>query len=91
MPTPMDALLGLVVLALGTLGWSIAFLITDSKKRLIAYSLAGLMSALGLFYYVSSEMRSFEMRRRVATLQRQQQINLNEIQQRLQQVQDNKK
>ena len=87
MPTSMDAMLGLVVVALGVLSWIVSFGLTDAKKRALAYGLAGLITLVGGFYYVSSEMRGFEMRRRLAQLQRQQDINLSEIQQRLQKVQ----
>lgn len=89
MPTPMDAMLGLVVFALGVLGWIISLTLTDAKKRVWAYGLSGLITLIGGYYYVSSEMRSFEMRRRLAQLQRQQDVNLSEIQQRLQKVQEN--
>ena len=83
MPTPMDAMLGLVVTAIGLMTVVIAFLIADGKKRNIAYMLAGVVTAVGLYYYVASEMRGIQMRRRLSTLQQQQQVNLEEIQKRL--------
>lgn len=83
MPTPMDAMLGLVVTAIGLLILVIAFSIADSKKKVISYAIAGIVTVAGLSYYVSSEIRGFEMRRRIANIQRQQQVNLEEIQKRL--------
>lgn len=92
MPTPMDAMLGLVVIALGLLSFVVSFLVTDQKKQMIAYGLAGFVTLVGLYYYVGSELRGFQMRRRIANIQRQQQVNLEEIQKRLkdQQVQQGK-
>ena len=87
MPTPMDAMLGLVVAAIGLLTLVIAFSIADDKKRAVAYVIAGIMTALGLYYYTSSEMRGFMMRRRIAEIQKQQQVNLEEIQKRLKETQ----
>ncbi len=83
MPTPMDAMLGLVTLAVGLLILVTSFLIVDSKKRLVSYVLSGLVVLLGGYYYVSSEVRVFQMRSRIASIQRQQQVNLEEIQKRL--------
>lgn len=84
MPTPMDAMLGLVVAAIGLLTLVISFSIAETRKRVAGYGLAGLVTVVGLFYYVSAEVRGFEMRRRIANIQRQQQVNLDEIQRRLQ-------
>ena len=84
MPTPMDAMLGLVVSAIGLLILVIGFSIQESKKRWMSYGISSLVIVLGFYYYVSSEMRSFEMRKRISNLQRQQQTNLDEIQKRLQ-------
>ena len=87
MPTPMDAMLGLVVAAVGLLTFVIALSMGDPKKQKIAYGISIIITVLGLFYYVSAEMRGFQMRRRIANLQRQQQVNLEEIQKRLQETQ----
>ncbi len=83
MPTPMDAMLGLVVASIGLLTMVIAFSLTDSGKKTISYGIAGVITLLGFYYYVSSEVRGFQMRRRIADIQRQQQVNLDEIQRRL--------
>ena len=72
MPTPMDAMLGLVIAAIGLMTFVIAFNIPESSKRLVSYGIAGLVTTIGFFYYANSEMRGFQMRRRI-----------NEIQQRL--------
>ena len=87
MPTPMDAMLGLVVTAIGVLTVVVAFLITEAQKRVLSYVLAGIVTASGLFYFVSAEIRGFQMRSRIANIQRQQQINLDEIQKRLKETQ----
>ena len=87
MPTPMDAMLGLVVAAIGLMTFVIAFSVTDAQKRTISYLLAGLVSFFGLYYYVGSELRGYQMRARIASLQRQQQVNLQEIQKRLHEAQ----
>ncbi len=91
MPTPMDAMLGLVVLAIGFLMIIAAFQIADSKKRVISYALSGLVSLAGCYYFVSSEFRVIQMRRRIANIQRQQQVNLDEIQKRLRETQTQEK
>ena len=87
MPTPMDAMLGLVLTAIGLLTVVTAFLISDTKKRMISYVLAGVMAVAGLYYYMSSGIRGFQMRRRISNIQRQQQVNLDEIQKRLRETQ----
>lgn len=84
MPTPMDAMLGLVVAAIGLLTMVVAFGLSDAQKKTISYVLSGIVIVAGLYYYVSSELRGFQMRRRIANIQRQQQVNLDEIQKRLQ-------
>lgn len=88
MPTPMDAMLGLLTLAVGLLILVTSFLIADSKKRLISYVLSGVVVLLGGFYYVSSEVRVFQMRRRISNIQKQQQVNLEEIQKRLRETKE---
>ena len=87
MPTPMDSLLGLVIAAIGLMTLVIAFSQTDPGKRLISYGLAGLVTLTGLVYYVSSEMRGFQMRRRISEIQQRQQVNMDEIQKRLRETQ----
>ena len=87
MPTPMDAMLGLVVTAIGLLTLVIAFTLADGQKKIISYVIAGVVSLMGTYYYASSQIRGFEMRRRIENIQRQQQVNLEEIQKRLKQTQ----
>ncbi len=84
MPTPMDAMLGLVVTAIGLMTLVIAFGLTDAQKKMISYAISGIVIVAGLFYYVSSELRGFQMRRRISNIQRQQQVNLEDIRKRLQ-------
>ncbi len=83
MPIPMDAMLGLVVAAIGLLTFVIALSNADPKKQKISYAVAGLVTLIGVYYYASSEMRGFQMRRRINEIQQRQQVNLEEIQKRL--------
>ena len=87
MPTPMDAMLGLVVAAIGLLMIVISFLVTEQKKKMISYVIAGLVTVTGTYFYVRSEVRGFQMRRRITDIQRQQTVNLDEIQKRLRETQ----
>ena len=79
----MDAMLGLVVAAIGALTLVTAFQIQESQKRLFSYLVAALLAVAGLYYYASSEIRGFQMRRRLSEIQQRQQVNLEEIQRRL--------
>ena len=90
MPTPLDAMLALVVIAIGLQMVVTAFQITEPRKRGISYGIAAVVTVFGLYYYVSSGMRGFQMRRRIAEIQKQQQVNLGEIQKRLQDNQPTK-
>jgi Uri superfamily endonuclease len=90
MPTPVDAMLGLVVLAIGLLTLVIAFSVGDQKKQWISYAISGVLVLTGFYYYVSSGVRSMQMRRRIANIQRQQQVNIDQIQKRLQETQEKK-
>ena len=83
MPIPMDAMLGLVVAAICLLTFVIALSNGDPRKRTVSYGIAALITVMGLYYYISSEMRGFQMRRRINEIQQRQQVNLEEIQKRL--------
>ena len=83
----MDAMLGLVVVAIGLLIVVTSFQIIEPKKRVFSYGIAAVITFLGAYYYVSSEMRGFQMRRRIANIQRQQQVNMEDIQKRFQEGQ----
>jgi len=87
MPTPMDAMLGLVVAAIGCLILVVAFSQADPKKKLVSYILAGVVIALGAYYFVSAELRGFQMRRRISEIQGRQSVNMEEIRKRLEQNQ----
>lgn len=84
MPTPMDALLGLVVAAIGLLTLVVSFSLAEPRKRLVSYVIAGVVSALGISFFVSAEMRGFMMKRRISEIQQRQSVNMEEIRQRLQ-------
>ena len=83
----MDAMLGLVVAAIGLLTIVVAFSIAEPQKRLVSFGIAGLVTLVGLIFYVSSEMRGFQMRRRISEIQQRQQVNLEDIQKRLRESQ----
>src|SRR4051812_30840185 len=87
MPTPMDTMLGLVIVAIGLLTMVIAFSIAEPRKRLLSYGIAGLITLVGLVYYVTSEMRGFKMRQRISEIQQRRQVNLEDIQRRLKETQ----
>ena len=72
MPTPMDAMLGLVIAAIGLLTVVLSFLVVDSRKRIISYVIAGIVTTVGSYYYVKSEMRGFQVRKRISNIQQQQ-------------------
>ena len=87
MPIAMDTMISLVVAALGLLAFVVALNNPDPQKRKISYLLAGVVTAVGLYFYGSSELRGYAMRRRIADIQQRQQVNLEEIQKRLQENQ----
>lgn len=83
MPTPMDVMLGLVVAAIGLMSFVIALANPDPRKRMISYVIAGIITAAGFYYYISSGIRGFQMRRRIQEIQQRQSMNLDEIRKRL--------
>src|SRR3989338_2465750 len=87
MPTPMDAMLGLVVAAIGLLTLVVVFSQADPKNKLVSYVIAGAVTALGAYYFASAELRGFQMRRRISEIQERQNVNLEEIRKRLEQNQ----
>ena len=87
MPTPMDAMLGLIVAAIGLLTLVVAFNVAEPKNKLFSYAIAGLVTVLGGYYYLSAEVRGFQMRRRISEIQQRQNVNLDEIRKRLEQNQ----
>ena len=84
MPTPMDALLGLVVASIGLMILVQSFTLAEPRKKLAAYFISGFLVLLGGYYYLSSEMRGYQMRRRISEIQQRQSVNIDEIRQRLQ-------
>lgn len=87
MPTPMDAMLGLVVASIGLLTLVVAFSQADPKKTMLSYLIAAALTALGAYYFVSAELRGFQMRRRISEIQERQNVNLEDIRKRLEQNQ----
>jgi hypothetical protein len=89
MPTSSNNLLGLIIVSIGILGVVISFLITDRKRYLTALLLSGLVVSIGLFQSVRSSVRQWQANRRFAKLQEQQRLNLQALQERLRQAQEN--
>ncbi|HRY29111.1 MAG TPA: hypothetical protein P5079_03640 [Elusimicrobiota bacterium] len=87
MPVTANNMMGLVILSLGVLGIIISFLITDRKKYLVAMVLALLIVVTGAYQYVSTGIRQWQTARRIASLQKQQRLNLEALQERLRQAQ----
>jgi len=70
----MDAMLGLVVVAIGLLMVVIAFFDRGTEEAVHRLLCRGGSGFVGLLYFVKSEMRGFQMRRRITDIQRQQQV-----------------
>jgi len=87
MPTPMDAMLGLLVAAVGLLTLVVAFSVAEPRNKMISYVIALAVTVLGGYYFVSAELRGFQMRRRISEIQQRQNVNLDEIRKRLEQNQ----
>jgi hypothetical protein len=81
-------MMGLVILSLGILGIIISFLIADRKKYLVAMVLSLLVVATGGYQYVSTGIRQWQTSRKIASLQKQQRMNLEALQERLRQAQN---
>jgi len=91
MPTPMDAMMGLVIVAIGILTLVVAFQVGDFKKRLMSYLLSLLVVALGLGYFIKAEARSHRLERRISNIRTRTRTNLGDIKSRLQKSKSEKK
>ena len=83
----MDAMLGLLVAAVGLLTLVVAFSVAEPRNKMISYVIALAVTVLGGYYFVSAELRGFQMRRRISEIQQRQNVNLDEIRKRLEQNQ----
>lgn len=78
-----NTLLALILIALGCLGITLSFLVPDRKKSLIALGLAAAIIVMGLFQWSSSAFDRFRLNRRMKELQRERQVDLDALRQRL--------
>jgi len=79
-----NTLLPLMIIALGLLGVILSFLVPDRKKSIISLSLAGLIIVTGLFQLGSQSITRWRLNRRMASIQRERQQDLEDIRKRLQ-------
>ena len=79
-----NTLLPLMIIALGLLGYILSFLVPDRKKYMISLVLASLIVFTGLFQLASQSFTRFRLNRRMASIQRERQADLEAIRQRLQ-------
>ncbi len=75
--------LPLVILALGIIAVILSFLVADRKKSLIALGLAGLILVTGLWQLGSQTIRQYSWERRMKSIQRDRQTDLDDLRQRL--------
>ncbi|OGR88678.1 MAG: hypothetical protein A3A86_05660 [Elusimicrobia bacterium RIFCSPLOWO2_01_FULL_60_11] len=80
-------MLGLLVAAVGLLTLVVAFSVAEPRNKMISYVIALAVTVLGGYYFVSAELRGFQMRRRISEIQQRQNVNLDEIRKRLEQNQ----
>jgi len=83
MQTPMDAMLGLVIAAIGLMTFVVALILQDPKRQIVGIVVSVIVLITGLTYFTSAQMRGYRMRKRITEIQNRQQINLNDIQKRL--------
>ena len=88
MPMVNSSVYGLIILSFGILGVIVSFLIGDKKKYFVALVLASLVMALGAYEYVGASVRQWRTSRRISKLQGQQRLNLEVLQERLRQAQN---
>ncbi len=79
-----NTLLPLMIIALGLLGVILSFLVPDRKKSMISLGLAGLIIVTGLFQLGSQSITRWRLNRRMASIQRERQQDLEDIRKRLQ-------
>lgn len=88
MPIAGSSTYALVIVSLGILGVIVSFLIADRKKYFIALGLSLLVVAMGGLQFISSSLTEWRTKRRIARLQEQQRVNLDQLQQRLREAQE---
>ena len=79
-----NTLLPLMIVALGLLGVILSFLVPDRRKYMISLGLAGLIIVTGLVQLGSQTITRWRLNRRMASIQRERQADLEAIRQRLQ-------
>ena len=79
-----NTLLPLMIVSLGLLGVILSFLVPDRKKSLISLGLAGLIIVTGVFQLGSQSITRWRLNRRMESIQRERQQDLEDIRKRLQ-------
>jgi cell shape-determining protein MreC len=82
---------GLIIFSLGIVALMVAFTIADRKRALLGFALSGFVLLLGVYQYVSSGFQQWQTTRRISKLQDQQRMNLEALQDRLRQAQEQNK
>lgn len=80
-----NSILAFIVVALGLIGIILSFLVPDRKKSLIAMALGGFIVVVGLFQWVSHAYSQHSWNRRMRNLQRERQVNLDELREQMKQ------
>lgn len=83
MSSAANTLLAFIIIALGFLGVTMSFLISDKKKSNISLGLAILVIVTGLYQMVDQSYSRFRLNQRLKEIQRDQQINLDDLRQKM--------
>jgi len=79
-----NTLLPLIIVSLGVLGIILSFMVPDRKKAIISLGLAGLIVVTGVFQLGSQSISRWKLNRRLQTIQKERQSDLEAIRKRLQ-------
>ncbi len=79
-----NTLLPLIIVSLGILGVILSFLVPDRKKSVISLGLAALIVVTGVFQLADQSISRWRLNRRLESIQRDRQTDLEAIRKRLQ-------
>ena len=79
-----NTLLPLMIISLGLLGVILSFLVPDRRKSMISLIMAGVIIVTGLFNLGAQSITRWRLNRRLQSIQRERQADLEEIRKRLQ-------
>lgn len=71
------------LIALGVLGIILSFLVQDRKKSLLSLVMAIFIVVVGVFQWGSQAFDQFKLNRRMRDIQRQQQVDLEQLREKL--------